>query len=103
MPVTPSTNFTRQVGESKRHTLELTQRIAVDPADPRSNGMADDLLNRGGPDRSRINLYQDHELKYWTRHLGVTADELKRAVERVGDTAAAVRKQLRLGRPRKVV
>jgi len=30
----------------------------------------------------------------WTRHLGVTQQELARAIERVGNSAATVRKQL---------
>jgi hypothetical protein len=30
----------------------------------------------------------------WTRHFGVTKDELTRAIERLGNSAAAVRKQL---------
>jgi hypothetical protein len=46
------------------------------------------------PDRSKIAIeHQDH-VKYWTRHFGVTKDELARAIERVGNSAAAVRKQL---------
>jgi Protein of unknown function (DUF3606) len=34
--------------------------------------------------------HKDH-VKYWTRHLGVTKDELTRPIERVGNSAAAVR------------
>jgi len=33
-------------------------------------------------------------VKYWTKHLGVTQDELQRAVDKVGNSAAAVRKEL---------
>jgi hypothetical protein len=38
----------------------------------------------------------DEELgvKYWTKHLGVTREELKRAVDKVGNSAATVRKEL---------
>ena len=56
--------------------------------------MSDNKLNRGEPDRSRINLDEDYEVKYWTRHLGVSAEELKRLVDKVGNSAAAVRKEL---------
>ena len=56
--------------------------------------MADDLLNRGQPDRSKINMRKDHEVRYWTKELGVSRDELQRAIDRVGESAAAVRKQL---------
>ena len=46
------------------------------------------------PDRSKIVLEHDDHVKYWARHLGVTKDELARAIEKVGNSAAAVRKQL---------
>jgi Protein of unknown function (DUF3606) len=46
------------------------------------------------PDRSKIIIKHDDHVKYWTRHFGVTKDELARAIERVGNSAAAVRKQL---------
>lgn len=45
-------------------------------------------------DRSKIVLEQKDQLKLWTRHFGVTRDELARAVEKVGNAAAAVRKEL---------
>ena len=50
------------------------------------------------PDRSKIVLEHEDHVKYWTRHFGVTRDELARAIERVGNSAAAVRKQLSAGR-----
>lgn len=46
------------------------------------------------PDRSKIIIEHEDHVKYWTRHFGVTKDELIRAIERVGNSAAAVRKQL---------
>jgi uncharacterized protein DUF3606 len=45
-------------------------------------------------DRSKIMLEQEDEFKHWARHFGVTKDELTRAVEKVGNSAAAVRKEL---------
>jgi hypothetical protein len=56
--------------------------------------MADDLTNKGSQDRSRINMNEDFEVKYWTHHLGVSRDELQKAVAKVGNSAAAVRKEL---------
>jgi hypothetical protein len=56
--------------------------------------MAHDLTKRGQPDRSLINMSEDHEVKYWTRHLGVSREELQRAVDKAGNAAAAVRKEL---------
>ena len=46
------------------------------------------------PDRSKITVTSEDELKYWIKHLGVTREELERAVERVGNSAASVRKEL---------
>jgi hypothetical protein len=50
------------------------------------------------PDRSKIALEHADHVKYWTRHFGVTRDELARATERVGNSAAAVQKQLSAAR-----
>ena len=51
------------------------------------------------PDRRKIIIEDEDHVKYWTRHFGVTKDELTRALERVGNSAAAVRKQLGALRP----
>ncbi|MEN5374412.1 DUF3606 domain-containing protein [Stenotrophomonas hibiscicola] len=56
--------------------------------------MSDDKKNTGSPDRVRINVNEDYELQYWTKALGVSADELRAAVKAVGPTSAAVRKHL---------
>jgi hypothetical protein len=57
------------------------------------NAMSDDKTNRGQPDRSKINMNEDYEVKYWTRHFGVTREELQKIVDRVGNSAAAVAKE----------
>jgi hypothetical protein len=54
----------------------------------------DNLTKRDQPDRSKINMSEDFEVKYWLKALGVSRDELKRAVDKVGNSAAAVRKEL---------
>lgn len=56
--------------------------------------MSDDRKNTGSPDRDRINVNEPYELQYWTKALGVSADELRAAVKAVGPTAAAVREHL---------
>lgn len=56
--------------------------------------MADDLSNRGAQDRSRINVNEAHELRYWTGALNVSEDELRSAVSAVGVGADAVRQFL---------
>lgn len=57
--------------------------------------MSDDKRNVGPADRDRINVNEDYELRYWTQALGVSADELRAAVQAVGPTAAAVREHLK--------
>jgi hypothetical protein len=54
----------------------------------------DDLKKKGSQDRSKINIHEDHEVKYWTKELGVSKESLLKAVEKVGNSAAAVRKEL---------
>jgi hypothetical protein len=57
--------------------------------------MSDNTNTRGEPDRSRINVNQDHELRYWTQALDVTEEELRAAVAAVGPVADKVREYLR--------
>jgi hypothetical protein len=54
----------------------------------------DSLTKREQPDRSKINMHKAFEVKYWTHALGVSKEELKKAVDKVGNSAAAVRKEL---------
>jgi len=57
--------------------------------------MSDNLNDRGPQDRSRINVNEDWEVRYWTRELGVSKEELERAVKQAGPSVEAVRQQLR--------
>lgn len=54
----------------------------------------DDKTQTGTPDRDRISLNQEHEVQYWTKALGVSADQLQKAIQAVGPTAEAVRRHL---------
>ena len=56
--------------------------------------MSDDLSNRGAADRARINLSEEHEIRYWTQALGVPEDELRRLVAEAGNSAESVRAAL---------
>jgi uncharacterized protein DUF3606 len=56
--------------------------------------MSDDKTNRGAADRSRIDVDEDYELHDWSKRLGVSPEELKKAVQQVGTSAEAVRKHL---------
>jgi len=56
--------------------------------------MSDDLKNRGPQDRLRINVHEEHEVRYWTQELGISREDLERAVLAVGVMASDVRKHL---------
>ncbi|WOB08914.1 DUF3606 domain-containing protein [Piscinibacter gummiphilus] len=59
--------------------------------------MSDSKQQAGGQDRERINVHQDYELNDWARKYGVTKDELKKAVAKVGDRAKDVEAHLKRG------
>jgi hypothetical protein len=52
--------------------------------------MSDNLQNRGGQDRQRIDVNEDYELRDWAKKFGVSKERLKEAVQAVGDRADKV-------------
>lgn len=54
----------------------------------------DDLSKRGPADRSRVNVNEEHELRYWTEKWNVSADTLRNAVAKVGPMVSDVARQL---------
>ena len=56
--------------------------------------MSDDLTKTGRQDRSRISTSEEHELHYWSQKLGVSKEQLKDAVHKVGNSVDAVRAHL---------
>ena len=56
--------------------------------------MADDLKDRGARDRSRVNVHEDYEVRYWTEKWGVTKEQLVQAVQKAGVAAEAVAQEL---------
>jgi hypothetical protein len=57
--------------------------------------MSDDLSNRGPADRSRVNVNESWEVRYWCKELGCTEQQLRDAVKAVGVMADAVRRHFR--------
>ncbi len=57
--------------------------------------MPDDPKTTGPLDSRRVNIHEDHEVKYWTKEFGVSKEELKMAVMEVGTSAEAVKKYLK--------
>ncbi|MBQ5942957.1 MULTISPECIES: DUF3606 domain-containing protein [unclassified Massilia] len=56
--------------------------------------MSDNLKDNGPQDRARINVHEEWEVRHWTEALGVSREELERAVQQVGTSAEAVRQHL---------
>jgi hypothetical protein len=52
------------------------------------------ITKKPAPDRGRIDMSDVDQVKYPCRHLGVSEAELLRAVDKVGNSTAAVRKEL---------
>ena len=57
--------------------------------------MADDKKKVGSPDRDRINLSEDYEVRDWSASLGVSEAKLREAVGAVGNGADKVREYLK--------
>ena len=56
--------------------------------------MSDDLSKKGPADSKRISTKEEWEVKYWTAALGVSKEELVKAVQAVGNSVDAVKKHL---------
>ena len=60
--------------------------------------MSDNKSNSGSPDRDRIDLNDPDEVRNWTKSLGVSKEELEKAVRAAGsDRAEKVREHLNRG------
>jgi hypothetical protein len=58
--------------------------------------MADNLKQTGKPDDARINVEQDHEVRYWSAKFGVSRDDLRRAIHQVGPMVKNVEQHLNI-------
>ncbi|PPE71535.1 DUF3606 domain-containing protein [Caldimonas thermodepolymerans] len=52
------------------------------------------IYERAGHERIVVDVDEESELDHWVTELGVSADDLRRAVETVGPQALAVREYL---------
>jgi hypothetical protein len=57
--------------------------------------MPDDKSKKGRQDRSRINMNERYEVQYWKNKFGVSEDELRAAVDRVGSSVKDVERELK--------
>jgi len=56
--------------------------------------MADDLSYTGPRDRTRINVNEPWEVRWWTKQLGCTEAKLREAVKAVGVMVVDVKRYL---------
>jgi hypothetical protein len=52
------------------------------------------LTKQKAPNRSKINVHKPSEAKYRAHELGISKEQLRQLVEKVGNSATAVRKEL---------
>ena len=57
--------------------------------------MADDKTKANGPDRNRINVNEDYELRDWAKKFNASPEQIKVAVRAVGDRADQVEMHLK--------
>ena len=57
--------------------------------------MADDKTQTRPQDAKRINVNEEYELRDWSKKFGVTPEQLKDAVKKVGTSAEAVERHLK--------
>jgi hypothetical protein len=56
--------------------------------------MTNRIIKKDIPDRSKINMQRRAEAKCWARQLGVSHAQLRAIVDKVGNSASAVRKEI---------
>ncbi|HKW28629.1 MAG TPA: DUF3606 domain-containing protein [Verrucomicrobiae bacterium] len=56
--------------------------------------MSDDKTKKGPQDASKINIHEPYEVEYWHKKFGVTPQELRDAVSKVGVSVDKVQKHL---------
>ena len=57
--------------------------------------MSDDTRKCGPQDGQRINMEQEHEVKYWTKRFGVSREQLQAAVWAAGPVPTEVERRIK--------
>jgi len=88
------------------HTFTLSWRFQLNPLEGigrhqriivtlNKDPHLDDLRRKRSQDRAKINVQEKYEIDYWSKKFGVTPDELRDAVKRVGPSAEAVEREIK--------
>ena len=56
--------------------------------------MSTHRMDSGPVDRTRINMNEPFEIRYWSKELGVSVSQLKAVVKKVGEETDAIRREL---------
>ena len=56
--------------------------------------MSDNKNDKGKNERSRIDISEPYELEYWKKRLGITTDQLKEVIKKVGPMSKDVESYL---------
>jgi hypothetical protein len=73
------------------------ERRSSDAVDPYSGNAAMHRI-KPPPIRNKIDLADPAQLRAWTRRLGISAEALKAVIDKVGNSVAAVTKEVELQR-----
>lgn len=57
--------------------------------------MADNKNKKRPQDATRINMNEDYEVRYWTKKLGISREELKRATSKFGSVVTRIRERFK--------
>lgn len=68
--------------------------------DSKGEPMSDNTALRGPQDRSRVNMSEDYEVRYWTEKFGVSKERLATAVNEVGSSVSAIERYLQQSQAR---
>lgn len=86
------------VWHARKLSTDVRQRASAprwDTVNSTSTAMADDRTKANGPDRNRIDVNEEYELRDWSKKFGVSPEQIKEAVRAVGDRADDVEMHLK--------
>ena len=57
--------------------------------------MTDERATQGPQDHGRVNVHEDAEVEYWTKHFSITKEKLREAVQKVGNAVRDIELHLK--------
>jgi Protein of unknown function (DUF3606) len=73
------------------------RKLRVGKCSPTQQG-TDMVISVHKPNRNNVSLCDEVAVKHWVKHLGRTQEEIATAIEKVGPSCAAIRKELGLSK-----